>query len=111
MDRSEPNDQPAKKRQRLSDCVDGVTDGAEPMVLANGDAGSLHRREDDRVGPRKLIPRCRPRRAVMTSAGGLPSLQPRLFSRKRWSMLEQPLGCWSVPDALLTMPSGRHQLT
>ncbi len=61
----ECNDQPAKKRQRLSDSVDGDTDGVEPMVLANGNAGSLHRPEDDRVGPRKLIPRCRPRRAVM----------------------------------------------
>ena len=62
MDRPEPSDQPAKKRQRLSDCVDGDTDGAEPMVLANGNAASLHRPQDDRVGPRKLIPRCRAKR-------------------------------------------------
>ena len=58
MDRSEPSEQPAKKRQRLSEYVDGDTDGAEPMVLANGNAGLPHRQEDDRVGPRKLIPRC-----------------------------------------------------
>ena len=67
MDSPAPDDgdQPAKKRQRLSQTrVDGETDTAEPMELANGNAASAHRQDDDRVGPRKLIPRCCPGRTA-----------------------------------------------
>ena len=92
MECSQQNDQPAKKRQRLSDCVNGETDGVEPMVLANGNVGSLHRPEDDRVGPRKLIPRCRPRRSGMMLLARHCSLLLRLYRSRRWRMLDKP---WS----------------
>ena len=74
MDSPAPDDsdQPAKKRQRLSEPrVEDDKDTVEPMELANGNAGSPHRQDDDRVGPRKLIPRCSPGRAT-------PCLKPAL---------------------------------